>query len=217
MTKVQQKPNDIFIATVNSPDASILDMYRSNITAENTSLLTAEEYMNTPFVKKNFTKDGVFDQESFTVAYNKAKQNYEDLADQQSYEGLEKYLEYDIDNVYRPKDAKVRDTSFSFQVEQNPLHQSIGSQGLGLVSKPLKTEKEVAQGNRIWDTEKGKWLDYTPEDQNIFKKMFGQTLKYAKYQYDGEQVNPVTGEIGYHKKGEWITDENGNYFTATLG
>jgi hypothetical protein len=30
-------------------------------------------------------------------------------------------------------------------------------------------------------------------------------------------VNPVTGEIGYHKKGEWITDENGNYFTATLG
>jgi hypothetical protein len=36
-------------------------MYRSNITAENTSLLTAEEYMNTPFVKKNFTKDGVFD------------------------------------------------------------------------------------------------------------------------------------------------------------
>lgn len=217
MNKVQQKPNDIFIATVNAPDASILDLYRSNITAENTSLLEADEYMNTPFVKKHFTKDGVFDQESFTAAYTKAQQNYQDLADQQSYEGLEKYLEYDIDNVYRPKDAKIRDNSFSFQKEYNPLHQSIGSQGLNVISEPLKTEKETAQGNRIWDTEKGKWLDYTPEDQNIFKKMFGQTLKYAKYQYDGEQVNPVTGEVGYHRKGEWMTDENGNYFTATLG
>ena len=31
------------------------------------------------------------------------------------------------------------------------------------------------------------------------------------------QLNPITKKLEYHEKGEWMTDEEGNYFTATIG
>jgi hypothetical protein len=42
-------------------------------------------------------------------------------------------------------------------------------------------------------------------------------LVYAQYEKDGYQANPITGEMGEHKKGEFITDANGQYFTELLG
>jgi len=48
------------------------------------------------------------------------------------------------------------------------------------------------------------------------QKAFGKTLVYAKYNKTGEQANPVTGKIEFHQAGEYIKDENGQYFTQTL-
>jgi hypothetical protein len=45
-----QKPNDILIATLSAPQANTMDLLQNNITATNTSLLTPEEYKQTPFV-----------------------------------------------------------------------------------------------------------------------------------------------------------------------
>jgi hypothetical protein len=44
MDKVQTKPNDIFIATFNAPEATPLELLKNNITAENTTFLNEEEY-----------------------------------------------------------------------------------------------------------------------------------------------------------------------------
>jgi len=60
--KEVQKPNDIFIATLSAPEASVLDLLQNNINAENTSFLTPDEYKETPFVKKRYTQDGVFNE-----------------------------------------------------------------------------------------------------------------------------------------------------------
>jgi hypothetical protein len=47
-----QKPNDILIATLSSPQATAMDLLRNDININNTSLLSKEEYKNTPFIKK---------------------------------------------------------------------------------------------------------------------------------------------------------------------
>jgi hypothetical protein len=83
MEKSQVKPNDIFVATFNAPDASLLDFLRSGINATNTSKLKKEEYQNTPFVKKRFTDEkGVFNQDAFDKFYEKAEENFNLLADE---------------------------------------------------------------------------------------------------------------------------------------
>lgn len=219
MEKSQVKPNDIFVATFNSPDASLLDFLRSGINASNTSKLKKEEYQNTPFVKKRFTDEkGVFNQDAFDKFYEKAEQNFNLLADENALQGLKEYLTYGKDSMYKPYNAKEQDTSYKAETfKNNPLNRSIGITGLNQKSEPKFTEEEAAQTNRIWDSKNKKWLNVSAEDRNFFKKALGETLVYAKYDKTGEQVNPVTGERGYHYKGEWIKDENGNYFTETLG
>ena len=99
MNKVQTKPNDIFVATVSAPDATLLDFLSNNLNVDNTSLLSKEEYLRTPFVKKKFTdSNGVFNNEQFEVFYNKAKENYNNLDDKQAFEGLNDYIEYNSNN-----------------------------------------------------------------------------------------------------------------------
>ena len=219
MEKSQVKPNDIFVATFGAPDATTFDFLKNGISAENTSLYSKEDYMKTPFVKKRFTDSkGVFRQDEFDKMYEKAYQNFEQLADENAFQGLKEYLTWGKDSMYRSPSSKLQDTDYEGETfKNNPLQQSIGLSGLNHKSDPKLTEEEAAQGNKVWDSENKKWLDHSAEDQGFLKKALGETLVYAKYDKDGMQVNPVTGEEGYHKKGEWITDENGNYFTETLG
>ena len=219
MEKSQVKPNDIFVATFGAPDATTFDFLKNGINAENTSLYSKEDYMKTPFVKKRFTDSkGVFRQDEFDKMYEKAYQNFEQLADENAFQGLKEYLTWGKDSMYRSPNSELQDTDYKGETfKNNPLQQSIGLSGLNRKSDPKLTEEEAAQSNKVWDSENKKWLDHSAEDQGFLKKALGETLVYAKYDKDGMQVNPVTGEEGYHKKGEWITDENGNYFTETLG
>ena len=165
MSKIQTKPNDMFIATFNAPEATPLELLKSNITAENTSLLSEEEYRNTPFVKKRFTDDkGVFQEEEFQKVYQQAKEKYWDLADQMSYEGLVQYIEYDKDNVYKPATAKIRDTTptFSYIGNKNPLGQQLGVEGIGVISEPVYSEKEINVVSGF------KWIDIPFVDMTTY-------------------------------------------------
>jgi hypothetical protein len=42
-------------------------------------------------------------------------------------------------------------------------------------------------------------------------------LVYAKWEEDGLHINPQTGLEETHRKGDWKTDTNGNYYTEYLG
>jgi hypothetical protein len=48
------------------------------------------------------------------------------------------------------------------------------------------------------------------------KKAFGEPLAYARYTED-TTINPVTGDHGNFKKGDFILDKDGNYFTQLAG
>lgn len=213
MNKELTKPNDIFVATLTSPTASVTDLLRNSITADNTSFLSYDEYKETPLVKKKFTdSNGVFDEQGFSDLYKLAAQKYVDLSDKKVYDKWSKELEYSAQSIYRPLDAKIRNESYNLTLLDNPLGKTLGVEGVNKWGQARFTEEEAAQRNRIYDPETGEWLNETPESLSLLDKVFGKTLVYAKY--DRDEVDPITKEI--HYKGEWKKDKDGNYYTEIL-
>lgn len=45
--------------------------------------------------------------------------------------------------------------------------------------------------------------------------LFGDPLVYATWDEEGTHIDPMTGEERYHQKGEWKTDQFGNYYAET--
>lgn len=212
--KEQKAENDALVAFLSNPDASIKDYLQNNITANNTQLLTKDEYKETPFIKKQFTdKNGVFNEGAFDALYDKAAEKYFDLGDEQAFQNL---LQYNPTSRYKPLGANSLDTSFEPIKGNNPTRVTKSISGLNVEGEQVKTEEELAQMGKIWDSEKKEWRKGTAESQNLFNKIFGTSLVYAQYDHDGYQENPVTGEVEFHRNGEWMKDEDGNYFTMTI-
>ena len=71
------KPNDIFVATLNNPEATSYDLMSLNINPENTSLYSKDEYKQNEKIIQAFTSpDGKFDDNAFNTFYNKALSSY---------------------------------------------------------------------------------------------------------------------------------------------
>ena len=211
MANVTQ-PNDILVATLKNPEISTTDLLRNNINSDNTSFLSYDEYKETPFVQKNFTKDGVFDETAFRNYYSLAEYKYFQLSNKKAVDNWSKELEYGATSIYKPLDAKTWSTQFELKTLNNPLGESYSVEGINQKGEAKYTEEEAAQRNRIYDPTTNTWLDDTPESLSLLNKVFGKTLVYAKY--DKDVQDPVTGE--FHYKGEWKKDNNGNYYTEIL-
>lgn len=206
--------NDAFVAYLSNPNAEVRDYLLSGLTSDNTQLLQKSDYEELPFFKKAFTnEEGVFNQKAFDDAYEAASNKYFEMADEKAFQNL---LEWNPGGRYTPLDANLRDTSFEVEHVENPMGVSKGLTGMNQEGTPTKTPQELAQMGKIWDTENKTWLEGTAESQSIIEKAFGKSLVYAKYTHEGVQENPITGEVDMHYNGEFITDENGNYFTRTL-
>lgn len=203
----------MFVATISNVGASTLDLVANGINFDNTQFLDKEDYKQTPFVQKMFTKDNVFDESAFDQLYNVAAEKYKDLSEKKSYDTLEDFIEYDPFSASAPVGAKKRNPFVSYEKQSNPMHQKISVENFNTWSTSDKSLKELAQQHKIWNPETQKWEKDTPESLSFFDKTLGHSLSYAKYEETKEQINPVTGEMGYHEAGEWILDENGQVFT----
>lgn len=214
-----QKPNDIFVATLSSPNATLKDLLANNINANNTSFLTPEEYKDTPLVKKAFLnkETNTFNEDAFNKAYYNAYQKFVELTDEESYKNLEKDLEYSPNDRFRPLDAKIQNPTANIRKINNPLQQQYSVQGVNYISEPTLTPEEAAQSNNIYDPETGSFINNSPESLPFYKKVFGGTLIYAKWNEDGTHIDPISGEQVQHHKGDWKTDEEGKYYTEYLG
>ena len=215
--KEVQKPNDIFIATLSAPEASVLDLLQNNINAENTSFLTPDEYKETPFVKKRYTQDGVFNEQAFNQDYLRAYEKFSDLADDEAAENLTQFLEYSSSDRFKPINGKDWNTAVSYKALRNPLGKQYSVTGVNAVGDPVYTPEEAAQSNLIYDPEKGAFTNKTPESLSLWDKFMGDTLVYAKWENNGTHIDPETGQEVAHSKGQWKTDKNGNYYTEYLG
>lgn len=82
----------------------------------------------------------------------------------------------------------------------------------------------MAQQARIWDTEKGEWLDYSPNDVSLvknpigwFKSLFDDPLVKATWDEEGDHKDPITKRMVHHQKGDLKLNDEGQYFYETLG
>lgn len=211
--KESQKPNDILVATIDAPDATLMELIQNDINASNTQLLTMDEYKQSKFIQDKFTKDGTFDNNAFEQYYLLAASKLEDLRDDDIANKLQKEIKWDPNSLYKPIDGSQDLTNvITFNPIKNPHKQTLGLVDFNTWSEAKYTAYEEAQMHKIWDSENQKWLDYTPEEMSLFDKFLGTPLRYAKYQEDEYNQYGVL----VHRKGEFKTDENGSYYTETM-
>jgi hypothetical protein len=106
----------------------------------------------------------------------------------------------------------------------NPTHQSYGVVGINTQGERTKSDFEIAETQKIFDWESGKFKEETPEDSALFynplkfiSNLFSEPLVLAKYEEDTDEIDPLTGQLLHHKKGENKTNSEGNYYFETLG
>lgn len=211
------KPNDILITTLNQPQLTPYDLLSNNINGTNTSLLSKEEYKQSPYVQKAFTgEDGKFNDVSFDQAYNLAQQNFFQLTNQEYLKGLDE-IKYSPFDLTRPKFADTFKVSATMEKEYNPFKEKRGWTGIGSVDLSNLSLREIAQQGKIFDPETGKWSKESLNDLSLIDKVFGSTLVYAQYDTDGVHLDPNSGLMVNHKKGDWKVNSNGDLFIEKLG
>lgn len=211
------KPNDILVATLNSPSATAYDLMANNILGENTSLKSRDEYKSTDYIQKAFKKeDGKFDDIAFNSAYDLAQSKYAQLTNDQYIKNLDK-LVYSPFDITRPKDAKTFNVGTIYSKEINPFKELKGWTGVNSINENPLSLRELAQKSKVYDPETNTWTDKSLNDLSLLDKVFGDTLVYAQYDEDGAHKDMQSNQIVNHKKGDWKLNEDGDLFIEKLG
>lgn len=219
--------NDWIIANINNPDFTISDFQNiAEMNSENTQLLRYDEYLKKDFIINNdLFKDntGNFNEDIFKNYYINKGLEFQEFHENE-------YLdepEYNIWDVRRTRDSKVINPNLQFITVHNPDRVALGVAGLNTISERTKTVSELAQNEKIWDPEKGKFLDYSPNDKALFKEggflknlynyttsLFDEPLVIAAYEEDGYHLE--NGRQVRHRKGQYKLNENGTYYAEKL-
>jgi hypothetical protein len=120
------KPNDILVATLNSPNATAYDLMANNVLGNNTSFFSKDEYKKSQYVQEAFkTEDGKFDDMAFNSAYALAQDKFTQLTDAQYLKGLDKMV-YSPFDITRPKDAQTFTVGSIYNKDINPFKELKG-------------------------------------------------------------------------------------------
>lgn len=211
------KTNDWFAARLLNDDKDPAALLVEGINPTNASLQVADFYKNKPKVQEAFKKeDGSFDNDLFNKFYEQVSKEYEYLSAVDSenfiYDAYEKSNSDFITEFGRIKDKKTQATLIA-----NPLDQSRGLTSFNEWSEPEISQREAAQMNQYYDPETGKWSDKTLNELGVFGLLSEEGLVYATWDDDGEHIDPMTKQKVLHKKGEWKTDEFGNFYAEKAG
>ena len=217
------KQNDWLVASLNNPNFTAQDFKDvSGLSLDNTQFLSKDYYKQSNYIKnqKAFQNDkGVFDEAKFDDYYNKAASTFKDF----SVENIVDNYEYSIWDVNRPVNGRIKSINFNLGSISNPDHIKVGIEGINEISYSDKSRRELAQNSKIYDPSTGKFLDKSVNDISLFsnpveyiKSLFDDPLVYATYDKDTIEVDPFTGNKVKHKKGEWKTNADGEYYTEKL-
>lgn len=210
------KENDWLVAGILNPEFSTSDFLISGLTPDNTQLLTQEQYKNSSFVKDKFTENGIFNEQAFEDFY---KNRVEEFGKLQSMNIDDTFIYSPFDTKAK-SDSKIQSPNYSVSIVANPTRDIdiFGAQ----YNKGF-SQRELAQQNKIWDTEKGEWSKDTVNDRALFSnpiKWLSTALKeplvYATYDSDGEHYDTFTGQMVQHKKGQYKLNKYGLPYAETL-
>ena len=215
--------NDWIVANINNPDFETSDFRNvADMNLNNTQLLKAEEYMKSDFIKYNplfQDSNGRFSKDKFQKFYDeKLTQFKEFYTESPSY-----IIELDAFDTDITAESKIRNDGFSIKRGLNPDRQKIGIEGINVTSAPEYSKAELAQMSKIWDTAEQRWKSYSPDDVSLTNDIFGffaslveDPVVLAQWEEDGEHVDPITGQLRSHVKGDYKLNEKGTYYYETL-
>lgn len=212
-----KKNNDILVATLNNPGATPEDLMSLNLTPDNTSLYTKEQYKESNFIKQAFRdENGNFDDLAFDDFYKIASNHYKEISDNQYLDNLNKVI-YSPFDVTRPKDSKTFSVNVEFAKDYNPFRQSYSRTAINSIDDNLLSLRELAQQSKVFDPTTNTWSEESANDLGLLNKFFGDTLVYAQWDEDGTHKDPQSGRIVSHNKGDWKINDDGNLFIEKLG
>lgn len=215
--------NDWLVANLNNPDFTVSDFKDiADMSIDNTQFLKKDKYLQSDFIKNNpaFQDDnGQFKQEKFDKYYDEQLQKFDNFKHDKTPAGLE----LDVFDTLRTPNDRVRNDGFKLGRGYNPDRQKIGIEGINVWSAPEKSRSEIAQSQKVFNTETGKFEDYSPNDKALFngktdfglswiKSLFSDPLVLAQYDED-----TVDKDGTKHKKGDYKLNADGTYYYETLG
>lgn len=211
--------NDWIIASLNNPTLDISDLSSvGELNTSNTQFLSKDQYLKSNFIQKNDAfKDqfGNFSKDKFDRFYESQAARWRDFQSNEFPTGVELDA---FDTASNKAKAKVKDINFSIGPTYNPDRVQIGVEGWRTTSKKTKSESEIAQSQKIFNPETGKFENETPEDYALFsnpvkwvQNLFRDPLVLAQYEQD-----EVDSEGNKHKKGENKLNQYGTYYYEKL-
>jgi hypothetical protein len=72
----------------------------------------------------------------------------------------------------RTKESRVKDIRFDLGRHVNPDRQAVGIEGVRVWSDPTQTKSEIAQAQKIWDTNKQEFKDFSSNDKALSNGLF---------------------------------------------
>ena len=215
--------NDWLVANINNPDFTVSDFKNiADMSIDNTQFLKKDQYLKSDFIKNNPAfkgNDGDFDQKKFDKYYDQRLQDFQQFKNDKTPAGFE----LDVFDTLRTPNDKVRNNGLKIGRGYNPDRQKIGIEGVNVWSKPERSRSELAQTQKIFNSETGKFENWTPNDNALFngksdfglswlKSLFSDPLVLAQYEED-----TVDKDGTKHKKGDYKLNEEGTYYYETLG
>lgn len=210
------KKNDYIIASINNPDFTAEDFRNvAGYSLKDTQMLKEEDYLSNDFIKSNplfQDSTGTFRKELFSEFYKEKLKDFNDFSNE---DFADSYQYSPFDTRRKGKD-KVSAFGLTFFNNPNPTMQSIGIEGPNVLGERTLSDREIAQKQRIFDTASGKFEDSTPNDQALtsnplgwFKSLVEDPLVLAIYDEAGEHMDPITGRMTQHKKGQYKLNDKG--------
>ena len=215
--------NDWIVAGLNNPDFTPYDFSTiADMDLNNTQMLSADEYLKSDFIKNHdMFKDssGKFSEKKFRQYHQYRTRDFKEFQENEYPKGPQ----LDMFDTNRTKDSRVKDIKLELGRHVNPDRQAIGIEGVRVWSDPTQTKSEIAQSQKIWDTAKGEFKDYSSNDKALsnglfdwLDQVFSDPLVMAKWEDDGEHIDPITGMVQAHKKGDYKLNDKGTYYYETL-
>lgn len=216
--------NDWIVASINNPNFTVADFKNiAGLSTSNTQLLSREDYLKSDFIRNHdMFKDetGKFSEQIFTDFYNHGAMSFGELQTGEFYDGPA----LDMFDILRTPNSRIQDVHFSIGRGYNPDRQAIGIEGVNIWSDPEFSKREIAKQNKVYNYEKGQFEDFSINDHTLvtsikdwWKDLIGQPYVMATYDEEGDHVDPITGEIVHHEKGEYKLNDKGTYYYETLG
>ena len=219
---MKEKDYDLFMNIVRNPTMSFGDFLQGGININNTQLLDKTEYENSAKVQEAFSDgNGNFNKDLFNKTYDVAKSYYNILSNEDNNKLMQEQFTYHRDDIFAPIDQREEGPQYQIITMNNPYKQSNSIFELGKIEAGTESSDELAQKNKILlnpttagpNLENAKWGD-SPND--TFFSNFFETLVLAQYEEDGTHTDLLTGETVQHKKGQYKTDIDGNFYYEKL-